>query len=35
MIVVSGEDEEEAWAQRMDEWIVWENGKDRAAGQAA
>ena len=25
-IVASGEDEEEAWARRMDEWIVWEDG---------
>jgi ribonuclease HI len=32
-IVASGEDEE-AWSQRMDEWIVWEDGKDRAIGQA-
>jgi hypothetical protein len=32
-IVASGEDEEEAWAQRMNEWIVWEDGKDKAIGQ--
>jgi hypothetical protein len=25
-MVASGEDEEEAWARRMDEWIVWEDG---------
>jgi hypothetical protein len=32
-IVASGEDEEEAWAQKMDEWIVWEDGKEAAAGR--
>jgi hypothetical protein len=32
-IVANGEDEEEAWARRMDEWIVWEDGKDGARGQ--
>jgi hypothetical protein len=32
-IVANGEDEEEAWARRMDEWIVWEDGKDGAPGQ--
>jgi hypothetical protein len=32
-VVASGEDEDEAWARRMDEWIVWENGKDEASGQ--
>jgi hypothetical protein len=24
MLVANGEDEEEAWARRMDEWVVWE-----------
>jgi ribonuclease HI len=32
-VVASGEDEEEAWARRMDEWIVWENGMYEASGQ--
>jgi hypothetical protein len=32
-MVANGEDEEEAWARRMDEWIVWEDGKDGASGQ--
>jgi hypothetical protein len=32
-VVANGEDEEEAWARRMDEWIVWEDGKDEAPGQ--
>jgi hypothetical protein len=28
-IVANGEDEEEAWARRMDEWIVWEGSRAR------
>jgi hypothetical protein len=32
-VVASGEDEEEVWARRMDEWIVWESEKDEASGQ--
>jgi hypothetical protein len=32
-VVANGEEEEEAWARRMDEWIVWEDGKDVAPGQ--
>jgi hypothetical protein len=32
-IVANGEDEEEAWARRMDEWIVWEDGEDEVPGQ--
>jgi hypothetical protein len=32
-IVANGEDEEEAWARRMDEWTVWDDGKDGASGQ--
>jgi hypothetical protein len=32
-MVANEVDEEEAWARRMDEWIVWEDGKDVAPGQ--
>jgi hypothetical protein len=29
-IVAGGVDEETAWAEKMDEWIIWEDGKEAA-----
>jgi hypothetical protein len=28
-IVAGGADEKAAWAEKMDEWIIWEDGKKR------
>jgi hypothetical protein len=34
-IVATGVGEEVAWAEKMDEWIIWEDGKEAAAGREA
>jgi hypothetical protein len=31
-VVADGTDEDEAWARRMDNWIVWEAEEERATG---
>jgi hypothetical protein len=31
-IVARGVDEETAWAEKMDDWIIWEDGSEAAVG---